>query len=169
MKNIEIAKLVADWTQVEAKNGMMLGKNPEEIITEIEAGQSVILFDEKDNPMSYCRLHTWDNQNWVEVGALVVNQEQRNQGIGSKTILEAINLAHELFPDANIFALTENPISKHVFEKLGGVQISKTQLPDEVWSLCQDEANGCKQWGIFPRCFCVAFQLNHLAKNNETK
>jgi len=166
MNNHEIAAVVSGWTKIEAQKGKMLPKNPEDVVTEIENGQAVILPDKDGNPAAYCRLLGWKNNSFVEVGSLVVEENQRKQGFGGKAVLATVNLAKELFPDAKIFALTENPQSEALFTKIGGIKMSKKDLPEEVWNLCHETDMTCEQWGIFPRCFCVPFSLNHLAKND---
>ena len=164
MNNHEIATVVSGWTKIEAQKGKMLPKNPEDVVTEIEGGQAVILPDEEGNPIAYCRFLPWSENEYIEVGSLVVEENHRKQGTGSQAILATVDLATELFPEAKIFALTENPQSKALFTKLGGTEMAKSDLPDEVWNLCHETGKECEQWGIFPRCFCVPFSLNHLAK-----
>lgn len=164
MNNHEIAAVVSGWTKIEAQKGKMLPKNPEDVVTEIENGQAVILPGVNGEPIAYCRLLGWQNNNYVEVGSLVVEESHRKKGFGAVAIVETVKLATELFPDAKIFALTENPQSMALFEKVGGIKMAKNDLPDEVWNLCHESDKSCEQWGIFPRCFCVPFSLNHLSK-----
>lgn len=160
----ETAAVVSGWTKIEAQKGKMLPKNPEDVVTEIKNGQSVILPDSEGNPVAYCRLLSWKNDNFVEIGSLVVEENHRKQGFGTEAILETVDLAKELFPKAKIFALTENPQSMALFTKVGGIKMSKQELPEEVWNLCHETDKTCEQWGIFPRCFCVPFSLTHLSK-----
>ena len=163
----EQSAIVAGWTQAEALKGQMLPKSPERVSAEMESGQYVLLSDKEGSPLSYCRFISWGHdKEWVEVGSLVVDEKHRKAGIGTETVLKTINLAAQMKPEAEIFALTENAVSAALFAKIGGIPISNTELPSEVWDLCKEVGNECKHLGIFPRCFCKPFKLTHLARNN---
>ena len=164
MNNKEVAQIVAGWTQKEAQKGQMIAKSSEEIVGEMESGQYVLFSHDNGEPLSYCRLITWGQEKpWVEVGSLVVDEDSRKHGIGSETAMAAINLAGELFPGAEIFALAENEKSHGLLTKIGGTEIANTALPTQVWDLCHQVDKECQHWGIFPRCMCKAFSLTHLA------
>ncbi len=163
----EISAIVAGWTKTEAQKGKMLAKNPSDIETEIASGRSVIVTDECGAPISYCGIETWARESWIEVGSLVVEENHRGKGIGTKISKETINLAGQRFPNSEIFALTKNNQSKELIEKIGGIKIAKNDLPNEVWDLCHETGKECEQWEIYPNCSCTPFLLTHLRESNK--
>jgi len=167
------AKIITKWINQEAEVGNMLPKTAEDVREEIVAGDGVVFYQngqdgqvEEKQPVAYCRILVWPEAG-VEVGSLVVEPESRRQGHGSKAMAETVGKAKARYPGKTIFALTENPKSTALVEKIGGKPLSKDQLPQEVWDLCTKPGSECRHSQEFPDCPCVPFDLTNLEDKEE--
>ncbi|MBU1130298.1 GNAT family N-acetyltransferase [Patescibacteria group bacterium] len=162
MKLRQQAEIIASWTQEEAKAGNMLPKNPNEIMGEIKTGSGRVSFDGGNKPVAYCRTLTWPTAG-IEVGSLVVDPQQRRKGHGTKIVLNAITTANQT-NNGRVFCLAENGVSRSLFIDLGGRQMKKADLPQEVWNLCSKPGSQCSHLDDFPNCPCVPFDLTNIKK-----
>lgn len=82
----------------------------------------------------------------AEVRSLIIADEFRAQGVGARLVGELLKEAHSLGL-SEVFTLTYR---RHFFEKLGFVEISKQELPEQkIWADCIK----CKR---FPVCDEIA-------------
>ncbi len=139
LKDIKaMQEMVAD----EVKKGIILPRSDSEIAQNIRSYTLAL----KDNKIvGYASLHIYSIE-LAEIRSLVVSKNLRANGIGSclvKTLLEEAK-----FQDIKkVFALT---YADKFFKKLGFVEISKEELPDQkIWADCIK----CKQ---FPVCNEIA-------------
>ncbi len=139
LKDIKaMQEMVAD----EVKKGIILPRSDSEIAQNIRSYTLAL----KDNKIvGYASLHIYSIE-LAEIRSLVVSKNLRANGIGSnlvKTLLEEAK-----FQDIKkVFALT---YADKFFKKLGFVEISKEELPDQKnWADCIK----CKQ---FPVCNEIA-------------
>lgn len=73
----------------------------------------------------------------VEIGALMVNENFRGQGIAQELVRHVKKRAHTVWPDAQLLAFT-NQVSRSLFTQLGGEQIADpSALPAAVWKICE--------------------------------
>ena len=139
LKDIKaMQEMVAD----EVKKGIILPRSDSEIAQNIRSYTLAL----KDNKIvGYASLHIYSIE-LAEIRSLVVSKNLRANGIGSglvKTLLEEAK-----FQDIKkVFALT---YADKFFKKLGFLEISKEELPDQkIWADCIK----CKQ---FPVCNEIA-------------
>lgn len=139
LKDIKaMQEMVAD----EVKKGIILPRSDSEIAQNIRSYTLAL----KDNKIvGYASLYIYSIE-LAEIRSLVVSKNLRANGIGSnlvKTLLEEAK-----FQDIKkVFALT---YADKFFKKLGFVEISKEELPDQkIWADCIK----CKQ---FPVCNEIA-------------
>ena len=139
LKDIKaMQEMVAD----EVKKGIILPRSDSEIAQNIRSYTLAL----KDNKIvGYASLHIYSIE-LAEIRSLVVSKNLRANGIGSNLV--KILLEEAKFQDIKkVFALT---YADKFFKKLGFVEISKEELPDQkIWADCIK----CKQ---FPACNEIA-------------
>lgn len=139
LKDIKaMQEMVAD----EVKKGIILPRSDSEIAQNIRSYTLAL----KDNKIvGYASLYIYSIE-LAEIRSLVVSKNLRANGIGSNLV--KILLEEAKFQDIKkVFALT---YANKFFKKLGFVEISKEELPDQkIWADCIK----CKQ---FPVCNEIA-------------
>lgn len=139
LKDIKaMQEMVAD----EVKKGIILPRSDSEIAQNIRSYTLAL----KDNKIvGYASLYIYSIE-LAEIRSLVVSKNLRANGIGSNLV--KILLEEAKFQDIKkVFALT---YADKFFKKLGFVEISKEELPDQkIWADCIK----CKQ---FPVCNEIA-------------
>jgi bifunctional protein argH len=139
LKDIKaMQEMVAD----EVKKGIILPRSDSEIAQNIRSYTLAL----KDNKIvGYASLYIYSIE-LAEIRSLVVSKNLRANGIGSNLV--KILLEEAKFQDIKkVFALT---YADKFFKKLGFLEISKEELPDQkIWADCIK----CKQ---FPVCNEIA-------------
>ena len=139
LKDIKaMQEMVAD----EVKKGIILPRSDSEIAQNIRSYTLAL----KDNKIvGYASLYIYSIE-LAEIRSLVVSKNLRANGIGSNLV--KILLEEAKFQDIKkVFALT---YADKFFKKLGFLEISKEELPDQkIWADCIK----CKQ---FPGCHEIA-------------
>ncbi len=122
------AETVADLVAPYAEEGILLPCSASEIRTRFE---SFTVAELRNRVVGAVALREF-GAGLVEIRSLVVQNDCKGQGIGTKLILRAVESAQE--NDAlKIFALTLRPT---MFEKLGFELVEKTEFPQKVWADC---------------------------------
>lgn len=135
-------KAMQEMVANEVKKGIILPRSDSEIAQNIRS-YTLALKDSKI--VGYASLHIYSIE-LAEIRSLVVSKNLRANGIGSNLV--KILLKEAKFQDIKkVFALT---YADKFFKKLGFVEISKEELPDQkIWADCIK----CKQ---FPVCNEIA-------------
>lgn len=149
-EDIKLAVKVSKWTK---QYGHMLPKEPEEILDYFEKRDSVIITLPNGILVSHAAITQSYTDDWHEVGTVVTDEKHRRLKAGTEAVHEIIGAKHKKDPDAKLFALA-NTSSAPLFEKMGGVKMRSTELPQEVWKPCSDCPNFTlpKQGDIFKCC-----------------
>ena len=113
----------------EVESGIILYRSDSELATNI---RSYTIARGEDEIIGFLALHI-HSISLAEVRSLIVDRGRQKQGIGrrlvEKLLIEAKSLNIE-----NVFTLT---YQQAFFEKLGFIEISKTDLPEQkIWSDC---------------------------------
>ncbi len=133
MERLQLANEISKLT----KTGTMLPKEPESVLQFMDSGDCVILWD-NDVPIGFGAItFHWPN-NFMEVGAVVVKEEKRGNGLGHKIVQDLIELAKTKYPDAKLFALCNDNSIKLFLDNNGEIINNPNDLPDEVWKECQN-------------------------------
>ncbi len=132
--------------EVEAKKGLMVEHSDAEIEKAIMSGNALVATVDA-SIIGYVSLISW--KNYTEVGALIVDNAFRNQGIGKALFKSVVSLAKDKYQEKRVIVLA-NDISFAISKKYGFVEKSKNWLDDEVWQLC----TGCEEENSFPVCHC---------------
>ena len=138
----EIQKLI----EHSAKKGEMLPRSLSELYDNL---RDYVVYWEKgrDDIIGTCAMHIcWEDL--AEIRSLVVQEESRRQGIGSRLIEACLSesLSLGIF---RIFALTYQP---DVFRKQGFKVVDKARLPHKIWA-------DCVKCVKFPECDEIAVLL----------
>ena len=137
----EMHRLINDF----ARQGLMLPKSRNKLYQNI---RDFFVAEDGDTFAGCCALHVI----WVDLGeirSLAVEQVYQKNGVGRKLAEAALRDAAALkLP--RVFALT---YQKSFFERLGFVEVDKSEMPQKVWGECMD----CPK---FPNCDETAMILN---------
>lgn len=149
MKNLDFRKpkpndikAMQELVKDEVASGVILPRSDDEIATNI---RSYIVVCDQDQIVGFCALHI-HTINLAEVRSLVISKNLRGSGIGSELVRKILDEA-KFYNIEKVFTLTYR---KSFFEKLGFVEISKSELPaQKIWADCIK----CKH---FPVCDEIA-------------
>ena len=126
----------------EVQSGVLLARNDDEIATNI---RSYILAYRNKQLLGLCALHIHTKE-LAEIRSLIVNEENRGQGIGESLVLQSLQNAKALGVK-RVLCLT---YQDQFFVKLGFSPIPKESIPEhKIWADCIK----CKH---FPRCDEIA-------------
>lgn len=138
----ELANMIAQ----EAENGNMLAWAEKELAEQMTRGNACIALL-GNQVIGYVGIMEWEA--YVEICALIVKPEYREQGIGSNLVRKAIAAALKKFPSKQIIILP-NRISGKISLKLGFFEKAKAAIKPEIWAACVS----CKEVSTFPNCHC---------------
>lgn len=149
MKNLDFRKpkpndikAMQELVKDEVASGVILPRSDDEIATSI---RSYIVVCDQDRIVGFCALHI-HTINLAEVRSLVISKNLRGSGIGSELVRKILDEA-KFYNIEKVFTLTYR---KSFFEKLGFVEIPKSELPaQKIWADCIK----CKH---FPVCDEIA-------------
>ncbi len=149
MKNLDFRKpkpkdikAMQDLVKDEVASGVILPRSDDEIAMNI---RSYIVVCDKNEIVGFCALHI-HTANLAEVRSLVISKNLRGSGIGSELVRKILDEA-KFYDIEKVFTLTYR---KSFFEKLGFVEIPKSELPaQKIWADCIK----CKH---FPVCDEIA-------------
>jgi amino-acid N-acetyltransferase len=129
----------------DVKNGNILVRNEDEMATTIRS--YTVVYDDS-TIIGFVALHI-HTPKLCEIRSLVVSEDYRGAGIGTKLIELCINEAHDINLK-NILVLT---YKQSLFEKYKFQVIEKSTIPDtKIWADCVK----CKH---FPICDEIALML----------
>ncbi len=132
------AETISAWT---FKAKTMLPKSTKEIKQFVNEGRSVFVWDQNLGLVAHAAITFFWSLNWAELGAVVVDPEQRGKGWGTIAVIALLGLVKEKFPDKKPFALC-NIYSLGIFMRAGGQIIKDPNLlPNEVWKECNNCPN----------------------------
>ena len=133
-----VQKLIAEY----ARKGDMLPRSLSEIYENLR--DYFVYLDEGGQVIGSAAIHImWEDL--AEVRSLAVRDGHMRRGVGTQLVEACISEAIVL-GIARIFALTYKP---EFFEKLGFVQVDKSELPQKIWT-------DCLKCSKFPDCDEVA-------------
>jgi len=138
----ELTNLIAQ----EAAKSNMLAWEKKALAEQISKSNACLALHQ-NQLVGYVGLIEWNA--YIEISALIVKAEFRQQKIGSSLVKRIINVALERYPDKEIIILP-NKISSKISLKLGFQAKAKNELAQEIWSACTN----CKEVAIFPDCHC---------------
>ncbi len=138
----EIQKLI----EHSAKQGEMLPRSLSELYDNLR-DYIVYLEEGAEDIIGTCAMHIcWEDL--AEIRSLVVREENRRRGIGSRLVEACVSEAISLGL-YRIFALTYKP---EVFRKHGFKVVDKARLPHKIWA-------DCVKCVKFPECDEIAVLL----------
>lgn len=140
-------KAMQELVREEVASGLILPRSDDEISTNIRSYMLACLHQDgkEEEIVGFCALHI-HTVNLAEVRSLVVSKNLRGGGVGSKLVQKILREAKE-YEIKTVFTLTYR---KSFFEKLGFVEIPKSDLPaQKIWADCIK----CKH---FPVCDEIA-------------
>jgi amino-acid N-acetyltransferase len=128
-----------------ADQGLMLPKSRNKLYQNI---RDFFVAEDEGRFAGCCALHViWNDLG--EIRSLAVEQQYQKNGVGRQLAEAALRDAAALkLP--RVFALT---YQKAFFERLGFVEVDKTEMPQKVWGECMD----CPK---FPNCDEIAMILD---------
>ena len=133
-----IQKLIADY----ARKGDMLPRSLSEIYENLR--DYFVCIENGGKVIGAAAIHImWEDL--AEVRSLAVTEGEMGRGVGTKLVEACISEAIVL-GIKRVFALTYKP---RFFEKLGFVQVEKSDLPQKIWT-------DCLKCSKFPDCDEVA-------------
>ncbi|WP_345991182.1 N-acetyltransferase [Sulfurimonas sp. HSL-1716] len=113
----------------EVDAGIILPRSNDEIATNIRS--YMLAFDE-EKLVGFCALHV-HSPALAEIRSLIIREEYRSKGIGSKIVKRCLEEAKGLGLK-QVLSLT---YKQSFFEKLGFMEIPKESLPDhKIWADC---------------------------------
>lgn len=128
-----------------AKDGVVLSRSLMDIF---EAIRDFYVFVEGEKVVGAAALNIcWEDL--AEVRSLVVAEGNAGQGIGRHLVEACLSEARQL-GIGRVFALT---YQQRFFEKLGFVEIEKSELPQKIWG-------DCIKCAKFPECDEIALSIN---------
>jgi len=133
-----VQKLIAEY----ARKGDMLPRSLSEIYENLR--DYFVYLDEGGQVIGSAAIHImWEDL--AEVRSLAVRDGYMRRGVGTQLVEACISEAIVL-GISRVFALTYKP---EFFEKLGFVQVDKSELPQKIWT-------DCLKCSKFPDCDEVA-------------
>jgi amino-acid N-acetyltransferase len=133
-----IQKLIAEY----ARKGDMLPRSLSEIYENLR--DYFVYLQNGEEVIGSAAIHImWEDL--AEVRSLAVRDGHKSKGVGTKLVEACISEAIVL-GIKRVFALTYQP---EFFEKLGFVQVEKSDLPQKIWT-------DCLKCSKFPDCDEVA-------------
>lgn len=128
---------------VEVKNGIILERSEDEMANAIRSYQLAV--EDSGKIAGFCALYIYSSS-LAEIRSLVVREDCRGEGLGSKLVQKAIDEGRELGVK-EILTLTYRA---SLFQRLGFAIIEKSFLPNhKIWADCIK----CKH---FPICDEIA-------------
>lgn len=155
----ESASLISKWT---IESGTMLPKTKEQILDLFENGYSVLVFNEDSSLVSHAAITYQYPDGSIEIGCVITDKEKRKNGAATQAVKQILRLANEKYPEKTKFALA-NEASSILFQKIGAIEISPTDLCVEVWEPCATCPRRPKQKPGEPfRCCDTPYDLTKL-------
>ena len=113
----------------EVESGIILYRSDSELATNI---RSYTIAKQENEIIGFVALHI-HSTSLAEVRSLIVDKKRQKQGIGRR-LIERLLIEAKSLNIESIFTLT---YQQAFFEKLGFIEISKTDLPEQkIWSDC---------------------------------
>lgn len=134
----------------------LLDISEKEVRNWIEQGHSIVAKTVDGEVIGHQGAAAWKQSGWVEVRAALVKPEHRGKGTNTKMKKIMIEKIRSDEPNATISALTEKASkSRGILQKLGFLEISLEQTPEEFFSICP--ATCVKKTGV--DCGCKVYVL----------
>lgn len=134
----------------------LLDISEKEVRNWIEQGHSIVAKTVDGEVIGHQGAATWKQSGWVEVRAALVKPEHRGKGTNTEMKKIMIEKIRSDEPNATISALTEKASkSRGILQKLGFLEISLEQTPEEFFSICP--ATCVKKTGV--DCGCKVYVL----------
>lgn len=114
-------ELLDKLVELETRTFRESGLSKWEIVPLIQHGKLLVLFDEQE-PVGFLELmNDWDNKDTAYVYALAIEEEYRNQGLGTKLIKSGMELLlKDGYSKAKLTVDPDNEAAIHVYkDKLG--------------------------------------------------
>jgi amino-acid N-acetyltransferase len=126
--NVEDVPRIQKFVNFYAEKGEMLPRSVGDICDNI---RDFFIYEKNGDMLGCCALHvTWIDL--AEIRSLVVVEEFRGKGIGTKILNSCLDDARNL-AIKKVFALTYKP---GFFERNGFHRVEKHELPQKVWLEC---------------------------------
>lgn len=130
-----IASVVSKLTK---EAGTMLPKEPEEIKKLLVHSATVVVWDglRETSPIAFGAVtFDWPGE-WKELGAIVVDKNYRQKGIGHRVVGNLIKAAKYKYPYSNLFALCNEKSLKLFLDHGAEIITEPGILPPEVFGEC---------------------------------
>lgn len=128
----QISEKVAKWTR---ESGSMLPKSPEEIAKFIKEDRAVLVEDKSGNVIGFgAQTFDWPD-GWKELGAVVVDPDNRHKGYGQEVTNKLTKKAKKKF-GGKLFGLCNKHSLPLALNSGAKIIEDPDLLPKEVWEEC---------------------------------
>ena len=166
--DLKHAVVISKWYEKSSKErgtGIAV-RSPEYLSVRINNSNSIIALDGND-VVGFCYIEIFQDKQYVSNSGLIIRDDYRGQGLGTKIKKQAFELARNKYPDAKIFGITTSEVVMKINADLGyiPVPLHKLTTDDTFWKGC----SSCKNYDILIRndkkmCLCTGMLCD---PNNE--
>lgn len=161
-----ICNMMAEAAQVRGTG--IAQRKPEYIRKKMIEGNAIISLD-KQTPIGFCYIESWDNQKYVANSGLITHPNYRKTGLAKAIKKATFDLSREKFPNAKLFGITTSMAVMKINSSLGYQPVTFSELTQDenFWKGCAS----CANYDILQRtnktmCICTGMACN-LDKANE--
>ncbi len=144
---------IVNMIHVEAGKNKMLEWDADTLALSITSGNSILAFADNEVVGHVC-LVFWSS--YVEICALIVHENVRGRGVGTRLMEEAVNISRQMTKKQVI--LLPNETSYPIGERIGFSGRSKQYFGSEIWESC----SACHEKENFPKCHCQPMVLDKI-------
>ncbi|MFT6167459.1 MAG: hypothetical protein ACJASF_002158 [Vicingaceae bacterium] len=163
-----ICEMMADAAKVRGTG--IAQRKPEYICEKMKEGKSIIALD-KEIPIGFCYIESWEGQKYVANSGLITHPDYRRSGVAKAIKKATFNLSKEKFPTAKLFGITTSMAVMKINSDLGYQPVTFSELTkdENFWKGCQT----CTNYDILQRtnktmCICTGMVCD-LSKVNYSE
>jgi hypothetical protein len=164
-----ICNMMADAAQVRGTG--IAQRKPEYIRKKMIEGNAIISLD-KQNPIGFCYIESWDNQKYVANSGLITHPDYRKTGLAKAIKKATFDLSKKKFPNAKLFGITTSMAVMKINSSLGYQPVTFSELTQDknFWKGCVS----CANYDILQRtkktmCICTGMvcDLRKITPHNQ--
>ncbi|MFD1553512.1 GNAT family N-acetyltransferase [Putridiphycobacter roseus] len=132
-------------------------RQPEYIQKKMEEGKAILALD-KDIPVGFCYIESWENEKYVANSGLITHVNYRNTGLAKAIKKATFDLSKQKYPNAKLFGITTSMAVMKINSNLGYKPVTFSELTqdEKFWDGC----NSCHNYDILQRtnktmCICT--------------
>ena len=164
LTHLHHAQAICDMmAEAAKKRGTGIAKRkPEYLEKKIREGKAVIAIAD-DEPIGFCYIESWSNQEYVANSGLIVHPDFRHTGLAKEIKKKVFELSKTKFPNAKLVGITTSLAVMKINSDLGYKPVTFSELTrdDEFWDGCKS----CPNYDILERtmksmCLCTGMKCD---------